>query len=249
METTFRQILEIASAELGIDVDERRMALMQRLKDFLVQESEKVNLTGIKDDLGIAVKHFADSLTLLRIEGLKDCGSFIDIGTGAGFPGLVLAMMLPGANGVLVDSVGKKVNFVTQAAAELGLTNVTAITARAEDLAREPRHREKYGLAVIRGVSSISESAEYCVPFLKKGGLFVSMKGPGVETEMDDGKAAVFALGAKITCVEKLSLPYDQGERILVVATKTSPTPGRYPRKAGEPHKRPISRSSGNKVE
>ncbi|HQJ25029.1 MAG TPA: 16S rRNA (guanine(527)-N(7))-methyltransferase RsmG [Bacillota bacterium] len=249
METTFRQILERASAELGIEVDERRMVLMQRLKDLLVQENEKVNLTGIKDDLGIAVKHFADSLTVLMVEGARECGSFVDIGTGAGFPGLVLAMMLPEAKGVLVDSVGKKVNFVSRAVIELGLTNVTAVTARAEDLARESIHREKYGLAVIRGVSSVSESAEYCIPFLKKGGLFVAMKGPGADTEIDDGKAAAFALGAKITGVRKLTLPYDQGDRVLVVAEKTSPTPGRYPRKAGEPHKRPISRSSGNKVE
>ncbi|HOA15335.1 MAG TPA: 16S rRNA (guanine(527)-N(7))-methyltransferase RsmG [Bacillota bacterium] len=242
MEGDFREILKAGSSEIGVELDDRQIAAMEEYKDALLHENEKYNLTGIKDTLGIAIKHFVDSLTLLLIEGLKECGSFIDVGTGAGFPGLVLAIMLPGAEGTLLDSVGKKVGFVNRTAAMLGLGNVKGVVGRAEDLAKDEAHRERYGLSVARGVSSVSASAEYCIPFLRKGGQFVAMKGPGVDAELEDGKAAAFALGAKITSVQRLDLPFAMGERNLVVAIKNSPTPARFPRRAGEAARRPITR-------
>lgn len=243
MEGDFREILKAGSSEIGVELDEKQVAAMEEYKNILLEENEKYNLTGIKDTTGIAIKHFVDSLTLLKVEGLKDCGSFIDIGTGAGFPGLVLAIMLPKAEGTLVDSVGKKVGFVNRTAAILGLKNVKGITGRAEDLAKDKAYRERYGLSVARGVSSVSASAEYCIPFLKKGGQFVAMKGPGVDAELEDGEAAAFAMGAKIRSVLKLALPCGLGERNLVVAIKSSPTPARFPRRAGEAAKRPITRN------
>ena len=243
MEGDFREILKAGSSEIGVELDEKQVAAMEEYKNILLEENEKYNLTGIKDTTGIAIKHFVDSLTLLKVEGLKDCGSFIDIGTGAGFPGLVLAIMLPKAEGTLVDSVGKKVGFVNRTAAILGLKNVKGVIGRAEDLAKDKAYRERYGLSVARGVSSVSASAEYCIPFLKKGGQFVAMKGPGVDAELEDGEAAAFAMGAKIRSVLKLALPCGLGERNLVVAIKSSPTPARFPRRAGEAAKRPITRN------
>lgn len=242
MDRTFRAILEEGATLAGIGMTGEQAGMMDALKAHLAEENEKFNLTGIKDDMGIAVKHMVDSLTLLKVDGILGCDSFIDIGTGAGFPGLVLAIMLPDVKAMLVDSVGKKVAFVRAAAERLGLKSVTALTGRAEDLAKDPEHREKYGFAVSRGVSSVSTSAEYCIPFLRKGGIFVAMKGPGVEDEMDDGKAAFFALGAKLREMRRIALPFEQGERVLVVADKLSPTPNRFPRKTGEPQRRPITR-------
>ncbi len=242
MDKKFISFLEEGAASAGIGLTADQAGKMDALRNYLVEENEKFNLTGIKDDLGIAIKHMVDSLTLLKVDGVSDCGSFIDIGTGAGFPGLVLSIMLPDARAVLVDSVGKKVAFVRAAAEMLGLKCVAALTGRAEELAKDPQHREKYGFAVSRGVSSISTSAEYCIPFLRKGGIFVAMKGPGAEDELDDGKAAFFALGAKQREIKRITLPYEQGERLLVVADKLSPTPNRFPRKTGEPQRRPITR-------
>lgn len=239
----FISILEEGAALAGIGLTEGQIDKMDALRAYLIEENEKFNLTGIKDDLGIAIKHMVDSLTLLKVDGVSDCGSFIDIGTGAGFPGLVLSIMLPEAKAVLVDSVGKKVAFVRAAAEMLGLKCVTSLTGRAEELAKEPEHREKFGFAVSRGVSSISTSAEYCIPFLRKGGIFVAMKGPGSEGEMDDGKAAFFTLGAKLRETRRITLPFEQGERVLIVADKLSPTPNRFPRKTGEPQRRPITRN------
>ena len=242
MDKEFRSILEEGAALAGIGLTGAQADMMDALKSYLTEENEKFNLTGIRDDTGIAIKHFVDSLTLLKVDGISGCGSFMDIGTGAGFPGLVLAIMLPDTKAVLVDSVGKKVAFVRAAAVKLGLKGVKAITGRAEDLAKDPEHREKYGFAVSRGVSSIATSAEYCIPFLRKGGIFVAMKGPGAEDEIDDGKAAFFALGAKLREMRRITLPLEQGERVLVVADKLSPTPNRFPRKTGEPQRRPITR-------
>lgn len=242
MNKDFRRILEEGAALAGMEVTSAQADMMEALKAYLVDENEKFNLTGIKDDMGIAIKHMVDSLTLLKVDGVSGCGSFIDIGTGAGFPGLVLAIMLPDAEAVLVDSVGKKVSFVRAVADKLGLKGVTAITGRAEELAKDPKRREMFGFAVSRGVSSISTSAEYCVPFLRKGGIFIAMKGPGAEDELDDGKAAFFALGAKLRETRRVTLPFEQGERVLVVADKLSPTPNRFPRKTGEPQRRPITR-------
>ena len=242
MDKQFRSILEEGAALAGVEMTSGQADMMDALKAYLVEENEKFNLTGIKDDMGIAIKHMVYSLTLLKVEGVSGCGSFIDIGTGAGFPGLVLAIMFPDTKAVLVDSVGKKVAFVRAAAEKLGLKGVTALTGRAEDLAKAPEHREKYGFSVSRGVSSISTSAEYCIPFLRKGGIFVAMKGPGAENEIDDGKAAFFALGAKLREMRRFTLPFGQGERVLVVADKLSPTPNRFPRKTGEPQSRPITR-------
>lgn len=242
MDKRFSAILEEGASLAGIGITEDQSGKMDALKSYLVEENEKFNLTGIKDDMGIAIKHMVDSLTLLKVDGISSCGSFIDIGTGAGFPGLVLAIMLPDAKAVLVDSVGKKVAFVRAVADRLGLKGVTALTGRAEELAKAPEHRERYGFAVSRGVSSVSTSAEYCIPFLKKGGIFVAMKGPGAEEEMEDGRAAFFALGAKLREMRRIALPFEQGERVLVVADKLSPTPNRFPRKTGEPQRRPITR-------
>lgn len=242
MESSFMKILVDSAEEIGVPLSVQQAEQMEKLKNYLVAENEKFNLTGIKDETGIAIKHMADSLTLFRVPGVRDCGSFIDVGTGAGFPGLVMAVLMPETKATLLDSVGKKVKFVQNAALMLGLRNVKAITGRAEELAHLPEHREKYGLSVVRGVASISTAAEYCVPFLRKGGIFIAMKGPQAEEEMDDGKAALFSMGAKLTGINKVSLPQGQGERSLVYATKLSPTPGRFPRRTGEPQRRPITR-------
>jgi 16S rRNA (guanine527-N7)-methyltransferase len=155
MEIQFRELLYEAAIGVGVKLSEEQTDKFVEIKHILQIESQKFNLTGIKDDLGIAVKHFADSLTLLSIPGVSECGSFIDIGTGAGFPGIVLAVMLPDAKGLLVDSVGKKVRFVEQMAMDLGITNAKTAIGRAEELAKLPQHREKYGMAVVRGVSSL----------------------------------------------------------------------------------------------
>lgn len=242
MAETFSQALEKSLAEMNIRASSEQLTMMERFKDYIVEENKKINLTSITDDVGMAVKHFADSLTLLKLKDIKKNMRFIDVGTGAGFPGIPLCIMLPDAEGVLVDSVGKKAAFVMRAITRLGLRNATAVAARVEDMAALDAHREKYDAAFVRGVAALSVSMEYCLPFVKKGGIFVAMKGPGVEAELDDGQAAAFILGGKITGAVKLVLPYEQGVRMLVTVGKLSPTPNRFPRKPGEANRRPITR-------
>ena len=246
-ETLFRRTLEQAASELGVQVDERQLDMFCAYKQLLIEANRSVNLTSITDDAEIAVKHFADSLTCLRAVDLRNVTSIVDVGTGAGFPGLVLKIMNPAARMLLIDSVGKKVDFVREVAASLGLSDVESVQARAEELARRPRYRERFDLAVARGVSSLSPLAEYCLPFVRLGGSFVAMKGPKVAQEIEAGARAVTILGGGELETCRLGLPFGAGTRVLVSARKRKSTPAQYPRRPGVPERRPLGEAEADR--
>lgn len=204
----------------------------------LIERNKVVNLTAITDPDEIREKHFADSLAILQWAGLADCRKMIDLGTGGGFPGLPVAITCPQIDVTMLDSAGKKLAFVDDMIAELGLANARILWARAEDAAHDADHREAYDLAVSRAVAPLPVLVEYALPFLRSGGAFVSYKGAAAD-EIEASARALRELGGEV----ETTVPYTiEGgdERVFIVIRKTGETPQKYPRRAGKPSKSPI---------
>ena len=221
----------------------------QQLVDYvnLLREwNEKINLTAVLDDEGIAVRHLLDSLTLLPIlDGLAAAkGSaasmrFVDVGTGAGLPGLVLKIMRPDWEGVLMDALAKRLHFIDAVVARLNLTGLVTWHSRAEDAGRLRDMREQFDLSVARAVAPLAVLAEYCLPFTRVGGLFVAMKGRP-ENEWPQAARAVSLLGGELEDLQQFVLPGTDMQRSLFCIRKISPVPKHYPRRAGRPEKQPL---------
>lgn len=216
--------------------DEQAEAFV-RYYELLVEWNSRMNLTGITEPDEVMVKHFADSLW-----GMHPRGRVLDVGSGAGFPGLPLAIAWPEAEFVLMDSLGKRVNFLNAVIGELGLGNVKAIHARAEELARQPEHREAYELVVSRAVSRLNILSEYCLPFVRVGGEFVAYKSAEYMQgeESAEAAAAIKLLGGCLAEEQTVKLPGQDYARVLVHIRKEEKTPKKYPRKAGTPAKEPL---------
>jgi 16S rRNA (guanine527-N7)-methyltransferase len=225
---------------LGIKLSSLQINAFQVFENLLLKWNKKFNLTSITDPEEIHKKHFLDSLTVLRV--LPNSGEFslIDIGTGAGFPGIPLKIMLSEMAVTLVESSQKKAEFCKVAVNELHLTNTSVIAARAEDLGKDSQHREKYDWAIARAVAEMSVLAEYLLPFVKIGGKAIAMKGAKNEPEIQKAGHALSILGGEISDNVNLELPNDSGKRTLIVMNKIFATPGAYPRRAGMPSKKPI---------
>lgn len=225
---------------LDLMITETQAAQLSKYYDLLVEKNKVMNLTRITDFQDAVEKHFADSLAALKFINTTETGKkVLDLGTGAGFPGIPLAVLLPDDQFTLVDSVGKKVDFVREAAEEIGLQNVECVHARAEDLAGNRSYREQYDLCASRAVANLSTLSEYCLPFVKTGGFFAAYKAENSSEEIENAKKAVFILGGSEPEVKTYAL-YKM-ERKLVLIRKIKATPHRYPRKAGIPSKKPLS--------
>ena len=214
----------------------------------LVDWNSRMNLTAITEEREVYTRHFLDSYTLFNgvsRETFQKGDRLVDVGTGAGFPGIPLAIVLPEVNITLLDSLGKRVSFLEDTIQKLNLNNVTCIHGRAEDLARDNAHREKYDYVVSRAVSNLSTLAEYCVPFLRTGGAFAAYKSEKVKegSELDDGTRAAALLGAKLSTQREFTLPNTDYYRILLIFRKTKETPHKNPRKAGTPSRKPLGQS------
>jgi len=219
----------------GIIYNEDMLKQLVKYKDMLVEWNEKFNLTTITDDEGIAVKHFVDSLTILdMVKGRKNLA---DVGTGAGFPGIPLKIAGFTGEVVLMDSLGKRVDFLEAVISELGLSGCQAIHIRAEDAGRGEL-RETFDVVTARAVANLPVLCEYCLPLVRKGGIFIAMKGPETGEEIRISKNSIEKLGGRLKKTEKLML--DDYERTIVIIEKIKNTPGIYPRKAGTPKKRPL---------
>lgn len=226
-------------AEWGIEVPGNLTDQLCNYGTLLLDWNAHTNLTAIVDPDEVWVKHFADSLSCLR-QLPSGPLRLIDVGSGAGFPGLVLALARPAWQITLLDSARKRVDFLSFVASELGAENVLVLHARAEEKARETGHREAYDAATARGVAELRILAEYCMPYVRVGGRFLAMKGPDAADEVAGCRHAIQVLGGRLTAVDAFELPGSHGARSLVVIEKTDPTPDQYPRRAGVPERKPL---------
>ena len=229
-----------AAELLNLDLSEEQIAAFSRYSDLLVEWNQKFNLTAIKEEKEILIKHFLDSLTCFKILPRSGGYSLIDLGTGAGFPGIPLKIVNPAIQLTLSDSVRKKVDFCQVAAQELNLTSVHTNHSRAEDLGQEKEYREKFDWTVARAVADMPVLVEYLLPLTRVGGKALVMKGAEIQDELQRAESALALLGGRISMLEFVSLPENSGERSLVLIEKVKHTPTAYPRKAGIPAKKPL---------
>ena len=234
-------ILEEGCRELGITLDEIQKKQFTDFYEYLVEKNKVMNVTGITEFQEVLIKHFLDSLACVKAVDMSRIKRIMDIGTGAGFPGVPLKIAFPHLEACLLDSLKKRVNFLEETFQMLKLENITAIHGRAEEYAKNKQYRETYDLCVSRAVSNLATLSEYCLPYVKTGGYFISYKSGTVQEEVEQAQKAVKILGGKIQDVVYFQLPDSEIQRSLVVIEKIKATPGRYPRKAGTPLKEPLS--------
>ena len=233
--------LENGCRELGIELSQKQKNQFIQFYEFLVEKNKVMNLTGITEFEEVLTKHFLDSLACVKAIDMTKVKTIMDIGTGAGFPGVPLKIAFPHLEACLLDSLKKRVNFLEESFELLGLEGIKAIHGRAEEYAKNKEYREKYDLCVSRAVSNLATLSEYCLPYVKVGGHFISYKSGTVKEELQQAEKAVKILGGKIQDVVYFNLPDSEIQRSRVVIEKMKPTPGRYPRKAGTPLKEPLS--------
>ena len=234
-------VLEQGCEQIGISLNEEQKQQFIAFYEYLVEKNKVMNLTGITEFQEVLVKHFLDSLACVKAVDMKKVTTVMDIGTGAGFPGVPLKIAFPHLEACLLDSLKKRVNFLEETFTLLKLQNITAIHGRAEEFAKNKSYRETYDLCVSRAVSNLATLSEYCLPYVKVGGKFISYKSGTVQEEAEQAEKAVRILGGKIQDVVYFNLPDSEIQRSLVVIEKIKPTPGKYPRKAGTPLKEPLS--------
>lgn len=231
---------ETGLRELNIALSEHQLQQFLDYYELLVEWNRVMNLTAITEFDEVIEKHFLDSLCLVKIKELSNSLNVIDLGTGAGFPGIPLKIAFPEVEIVLMDSLNKRINFLNEVIEKLGLKKITAVHGRAEEMARKKEFREEFDLCVSRAVANLSSLSEYCLPFVKKDGCFVSYKSAESDQEIADAKNAIFLLGGKIGDIVKYQIPGSDMGRALVQINKVKPTPKAYPRKAGTPGKNPL---------
>lgn len=229
-----------AAAQLDIELSGEQLLKFERLTQLLLTWNERMNLTAITDPAEITVKHYLDALTIKRALPQFDGLRLIDVGAGAGFPGLPLAIAFPRLQATLMDSTAKKLRFIDHAAESLGLDNVRTLHARAEDAGRDQRHRQAYDIVVARAVAPMPTLLEYCLPLCKLGGQVIAMKGASAFEETNAAARAIDALGGELFAIEEVTLPTLDNPRFLIVIDKVETTPKRYPRQAGMPSRQPL---------
>lgn len=229
-----------ALKEHGIELDDTQKNQFVRYFELLVEWNEKMNLTAITDEPSVYLKHFFDSISLAFFIDLKGRKTICDVGAGAGFPSLPLKICFPELEVTIVDSLNKRIGFLEHLAEELKLEKVNFIHSRAEDFGQDKKFREKFDIVTARAVARLSVLSELCVPLVKKGGLFISMKGAAADDELSNAKKSLSVLGAEMKETHSFTLPIEDSERNIFVFTKIKNTPGRYPRKPGVPNKSPI---------
>lgn len=234
----FLDLLKEQLKEIDISISDEKTEKLCIFMNLLLEWNEKINLTAITNESEIITKHFVDSLTINKY--IKENAKLIDIGTGAGFPGIPLAIMRKDLDIVLVDSLNKRVQFLNEVINKLKLQNVIAIHARAEDLGSQKEYREKFDIATSRAVANMSTLSEYLLPLVKINSKAIFMKGSEIEEEFEKSKSAIKILGGKLEEREGFLLPNSDMKRNIIIVKKTSQTPLKYPRKQGKPSKEPL---------
>ena len=225
----------------GIELKEEQLSMLSSFYEMLVEKNKVMNLTGITEWDDVVLRHYIDSISISEIMNLNDFrGKVFDLGTGAGFPGIPLKIIFPNLQITLFDSLNKRIRFLQEVIDELELKNIEAIHGRAEEFGKNSDYREQYDLVVSRAVANIATLSEYCLPFVKVGGSFISYKTDSIEEELSNSGKAVSILGGKIERVEHFTLPNTDMERSLLQIKKIKTTSKKFPRKAGLPSKEPL---------
>ena len=236
----FKEKLKVRALKENIELSSKQLEQFEMFYKMLIETNKSMNLTAITDEDEVIEKHFIDSLSCRRVVDMDRIKKCIDVGTGAGFPGIPLKIVYPEIEFVLVDSLNKRVKFLKEVKEALGLDGLEAIHGRAEDLARDKELRAAFDLCVSRAVANLSVLSEYCIPFVITNGYFVSYKGKKGSEEISNAQNCMNVLGCKIEKVEEFHLEEDEAERLLIKIKKCKGTPKLYPRKAGTPSKSPL---------
>ena len=233
----FSEELKIKAKQIEIELTKKQIEKYYNYMNLLLEWNEKINLTSIIDPKEIILKHFVDSLTIAKY--IKDDEKLIDVGTGAGFPGIPLSIVKENTDIVLLDSLNKRINFLEEVKENLKLENITTIHGRAEEFGKNKKERETYDIATSRAVAPLNILLEYLLPLVKVGGRAICMKGSNIE-EVENAKNALEILGGKIEKIEEITLPNSDIKRNIIIVKKVKNTPSKYPRKPGTPSKEPI---------
>ena len=226
--------------EIGLNCDDILVNRFENYQDVLLEWNKNINLTRIVEENEIIQKHFIDSLSCLSLDIIKPESKIIDIGTGAGFPGVPIKMYYNDVDLTLLDSLNKKIKYLMELCHELELDDVKFLHSRTEDAAKDPQHRQQYDVAIARAVAELNVLAEYCLPYVKVGGYFIAQKGPKINDEIERGENAIKYLGGEIVSVNEIKIPFSELKHNIVVIKKVEDTPDKYPRKAGKPTKSPL---------
>ncbi|UOW69363.1 16S rRNA (guanine(527)-N(7))-methyltransferase RsmG [Paraclostridium bifermentans] len=237
---TNADILKKGIEDLGLKCSHETIDKFSKYREILVEWNQKMNLTGIEEEKEVYIKHFLDSVAAVKKGYIKDGMSIIDVGTGAGFPGLPLRICLENSKVTLLDSLNKRINFLSEVCTNINIDDIELIHGRAEDFGKDEKYREQYDIATARAVAGLPILMEFCVPFIKVGGYFVCLKGPNADTELEESRKAMEVLGLEFVEKIDVELPEIELKHNIVVFKKVNSTPAKYPRKAGKPVKTPI---------
>jgi len=239
MEQRLSYIIEKIGA-LGLEISPKQAEQFYQYYETLYEWNQFMNLTGITEFESVVQKHFVDSLSIIYIKDMENVDSLIDIGTGAGFPGIPLKIAFPNLRITLLDSLNKRIRFLNEVINKTGLCGIETIHGRAEDYARSAEHRESYDICVSRAVANLSTLSEYSLPYAKINGEFISYKSGEIAQELEEAKTALFLLGGKVEECKTFTLPGSDIYRSLIKIKKVNSCPQKYPRKSGLPSKEPL---------
>ena len=234
----FQEIFLEELKKINLKIEREEIKKFYEYMKILIEWNEKINLTAIKDEKEIIIKHFIDSLTINKYIGNAE--SMVDVGTGAGFPGIPIKIVNKNLKVILVDSLNKRINFLNEVIEKLDLQNIKTVHARAEDLGKDKQYRESFDVVTSRAVANMTVLTEYLLPLTKIGGNCICMKGAEIEDELENAKYAIKLLGGKVDKVEKIEISDEHMGRNIILIKKQENTPKQYPRKAGIPLKKPL---------
>ena len=234
------EYLKKLAKEIDIELDEIQIKQFSKYYTLLMEKNRVMNLTSITDPKEVIVKHFIDSLSIAKIMNFDETINIIDVGTGAGFPGVPIKIAFPKVNVLLLDSLNKRVNFLNETIAQLGLTNIEAMHVRAEEGAHVEGLRQNFDLCVSRAVANLSTLSEYCMGYVKENGYFISYKSGNVTEELESAKNAIATMNGNVKGISGFYLPQTDIERTLIKIKVEGEIPKRYPRKSGIPSREPI---------